>query len=197
MTRIKRNLSILTSVMLSGVALTPGHASHVPPDIEIIDADIGGSGCPEGTASVVLSADKRAISILFDQYIAEDNDYKSCNIAVALSVPAGLTVALVDIDYRGYASVPDLYGRKARFRGEYFFAGDTGPVLVEHFPRGYDANYMISHDLFGAIWAPCGADVITRANTSVRTWGSGTFFIVDTADLTTSGITFYLDWDYC
>jgi hypothetical protein len=198
MTKIRKNLRVLPSAMFAALAFVPGHASaQEPPDIQIISADIGGSGCPEGTASVVLSEDRRTMSILFDAYIAEDNDYKSCNIAVALSVPDGFTVALVDLDYRGYASIPDLYGRKARFRGEYFFAGDTGTVRFANFGRGYEGPYLIEHDVLGAVWAPCGADVITRANTSVRTWGTGTFFIVDTADLTTSGITFHLDWDYC
>jgi hypothetical protein len=198
MTKRKRSLLALLSTAFAVLALVPGHASgNEPPDIEIISANMGGNGCPQGTASVVLSGDKRTMSILFDQYIAEDRDYKSCNIAVALRVPDGFTVALLDIDYRGYASIPDLGGRKARFRAEYFFAGGTGPVRVQNFPRGYEGSYTISHDFVGAIWAPCGADVITRANTSVRTWGDGTFVIVDSADLIAGGITFYLDWDVC
>jgi hypothetical protein len=56
---------------------------------------------------------------------------------------------------------------------------------------------MISHDITGVVWAPCGAEVIARANTSIRTWGSGTFLAVDTADVTTDGVTFYLDWNEC
>ncbi len=199
MNRIRTNVFVSLAATLAALAFTPGHAiaDEEVPDIHIVSADVGGSGCPEGTASVVLSDDKRTLSILFDQYLVEDNHYASCNIAVSLHVPRGVTIALLDIDYRGYASIPDLYGRKGRFRTEYFFAGDTGPVRIENFPRGFDANFMISHDLVGAVWAPCGAEVIARANTSLKTWGRGSFLIIDTADVTTDGITFYLDWHYC
>lgn len=199
MSKTRMNVFVLLSTTVAALAFVPGRAiaDEEVPDIHIVSADIGGSGCREGTASAVLSEDKRTLSIIFDEYMAEDNHYASCNIAVALHVPPGISIALLDIDYRGYASIPDLKGRKARFRTEYFFAGDTGPVRTVNFPRGYDANFMISHDLFGAVWAPCGAEVIARANTSIRTWGTGSFLIIDTADVTSNGVTFYLDWDYC
>lgn len=199
MSRTRRNLFVLLAAPLAALVFTAGHAiaDEEVPDIHIVSADIGGSGCPEGTASVVLSEDKRTLSILFDQYMVEDNHYASCNIAVSLHVPRGVTIALLDIDYRGYGSIPDSYGKKGRFRAEYFFAGDTGPVRITNFPRGFDASFMIAHDIVGTVWAPCGAEVIARANTSLRTWGLGSFLIIDTADVTTDGITFYLDWRYC
>ena len=199
MLRTRTNIFALLSATLAALAFAPGRASadEEVPDIYISSADVGGSGCPEGTASVVLTEDKRTLTIFFDHYMAEDNQYASCNIAVALSVPPGVSIALLDIDYRGYASIPDLRGRKGRFRAEYFFAGDTGPIKTVNFPRGYDANFMISHDILGVVWAPCGAEVIARANTSIRTWGNGSLLIIDSADLTSDGVTFYLDWDYC
>jgi hypothetical protein len=198
MNRIRNDIWVLLAAALAVLAVAPGHAiGGEPPDIEIVDADIGGSGCPMDTARAVLSADKRTLSIIFDEYSGEDDEYTSCNIAVSLSVPAGFTVALIDIDYRGYASIPDEPGSKGRFRTEYFFAGDMGPVRVTNFPRGYDKNFMIRHGIKGKVWAPCGAEVIARANTSLRTWGEGSFVSIDTADVTTTGITFYLDWDEC
>jgi Domain of unknown function (DUF4360) len=201
MNKLRNNILVLLASALASlliVTVGPGHAiADPPPDIEIIEADIGGSGCPMGTAQAILSADKRTLSIIFDQYYGEDNEYASCNIAISLSVPEGFTVALIDIDYRGYASIPDLPGRKARFRTEYFFAGDMGPVRIANFGRGYDASFMILHDIVGTVWAPCGDEVIARANTSIRTWGYGSFLAIDTADVTTNGITFYLDWAEC
>jgi hypothetical protein len=200
MTRARTSACLLLSAAIAAAAVARGLAmagEDEPPDIEIIEAEIGGSGCPEGTARAVLSDDKRTLSIIFDEYMAEDSEYAHCNIAVSLSVPEGITLALVDVDYRGYASVPDESGHKAQFRTEYFFAGDMGPVRVHKFYRDYDANFMISHDIKGKVWAPCGAEVIARANTSIRTWGSGTMLSIDTADVTTDGITFDLDWDEC
>lgn len=192
------SIFILVPLALAALALVPGSAlAQDTPDIYIVDADIGGSGCPEGTASVVLSEDARTLSVFFDEYVAENSDYAACAVGVALNVPPGFTVALVDIDYRGYASVPDLPGRSARFRAEVFFAGQAGPVFVHDFPRGFDASYMIEHDILGTILAPCGDQVIARANTSLRTRGNGTLATVDTADITTTGVTFYLDWYEC
>lgn len=195
--RIRTCITVLATIAVWALAPARASAGGEPPDIEIVDADIGGSGCPQGSARAVLSADKRTLSIIFDEYVAENDEYASCNIAVSLSVPAGFTVALVDIDYRGYASVPDRPGRRARFRTEYFFAGDMGPVRVTNFPRGYDSSFVIMHDVIGKVWAPCGAEVIARANTSIRTWGYETLVSIDTADVTTQGITFYLDWAEC
>jgi hypothetical protein len=198
MTKIKNSVLVLLPAALATLAFSSGHAiADEPPDIEIVSADMGGSGCPVGTAQAVLSADKRTLSIIFDEYFGEDSEYVSCNVAVALSVPDGVTIVLVDIDYRGYASIPDLPGRKARFRSEYFFAGDMGPVKVTNFGRGYDRSFMILHDIVGKVRAPCGAEVIARANTSVRTWGEGSFLAIDTADVTTTGITFHIDWEEC
>ena len=207
MSKIRNNVLVMLAAELAILAVFftgSGRAmaneppnTDEPPNIQIVSAEIGGSGCPMGTARAVMSADKRTLSIIFDEYFGENNEYASCNIAVALSVPDGFTVALVDIDYRGYASIPDLSGRKARFRSEYFFAGDVGPVQVTNFGRGYESNFMILHNIIGTVWAPCGAEVIARVNTSVRTWGADSFLAIDTADLTTNGITFYIDWAEC
>lgn len=199
MNRVRNHILVLLSsalAMLALFALRPSPAMADPPDIEIIEVEMGGSGCPMGTAHAVLSADKRTLSIIFDQYYGEDDEYVSCNIAISLSVPAGFTVALIEIDYRGYASIPDEDGSKGRFRAEYFFAGFTGPVKIKNFPRGYEGSFMLEHDILGAVWAPCGADVIARANTSIKTWGDDSFVAIDTADVY-AGIEFHLEWDEC
>src|SRR5262249_52788568 len=58
-------------------------------DIYLGIPSYGGTGCPAGTASVTLSPDAKALSILFDTYVAEVGgtsgktlDRKSCNVAV-------------------------------------------------------------------------------------------------------------------
>ncbi len=130
MNRTGTNVFVLLLATLAAPAIAPGDATghEEVPDIEIISAVMGGSGCPDETARFTLSADKRKLSVKLDDYPAHADGYASCNIAVLLSVPAGVTIALVDIDYRGYARIPDLDGSKARLRAEYFFAGGTGPV---------------------------------------------------------------------
>src|SRR5210317_1389202 len=71
----------------------------------------GGNGCPAGSASVTLSPDAKSLSIIFDEFITETNrrkpiDRKSCNLAIPVHVPQGLSVSIIDIDYRGFVSLP-------------------------------------------------------------------------------------------
>ncbi len=192
MNRTGTNVFVLLLATLAAPAIAPGDATghEEVPDIEIISAVMGGSGCPDETASFTLSADKRKLSVRLDDYPAHADRYASCNIAVLLSVPAGVTIALVDIDYRGYARIPDLDGSRARLRAEYFFAGGTGPVGKHTFPRGFEGNYMIWPDALGTVWSPCEEQVLARANTGIRVWGSDSLVTIDE-------ITVYLDWDHC
>ena len=94
-------------------------------------ASYGGTGCPAGTAAVALSADKKSLSLRFDRYQvaaggSRSFDRKSCNLAIPLSVPQGISVSVVAVDYRGVNRLPA--GAKAQFRAEYFFAGGRGPA---------------------------------------------------------------------
>lgn len=173
------------------------------PVIEIEDADYGGSGCPEGTASVVIIGN--TLSILFDEYAAEtgygnETDRKSCNYAVALRVPQGFTIALLKIDYRGFAAIPS--GGFGRLRAEYFFAGQNGPVYTRVFPAGYFGDWMETDFVGGSVWSPCGGEVIARGNTSIIAKKSSPYssnqaeLSVDSVDLQ-AGIVYYFDWHYC
>lgn len=193
MNRARTNVFVFFLATLASPAAAPGDVlgHDDAPDIEIISAEIGGSGCPSQSASFSLSADKRKLSVELDDYPAQADRYASCNIAVLLRVPDDVRLALVDIDYRGYASIPDLHGHKGRLRAEYFFTGDTGPIGKQTFPHGYEGNYQIWPDTLGTVWASCGdEEVLARANTGIRLWGADSLVTIDK-------ITLYLDWEYC
>ena len=136
-------------------------------DIYLGEPGYGGNGCPAGTASVTLSPDQKSLSILFDEYIVETTRRrrtvrKSCNIAVPVHIPQGFSVSVIDIDYRGYNSLP----RRAfsRFSVEYFFAGVRGPVFRKTFRGELDADFTLGNQLTARsmIWSRCGADVNLR-----------------------------------
>lgn len=167
----------------------------------------GGNGCPGGSVSATLSPDQKTLSILFDQYISEAGgstgrsiDRKSCNLAIPVQVPQGMTVSLFKIDYRGFASIPP--GGQGRFNVEYFFAGSKGPVLQEVFNSGYESDYLITDKLVGqsTVWAPCGQQVNLRVNTSMmvrnRNREREALMTVDSADIR-SGIIYHLQWKSC
>lgn len=192
MNRARTNVFVSLLATLVAPAVAPGDATghEEVPDIQIISAEIGGSFCPNAPAQFVLSADKRTLSIRLHNHPAQGRRYASCNVAVLLSVPSGINLALVDLDYQGYASIPDLPGRRARLRSEYFFAGDTGPVSTHTFSRGFQGHYSIWPGDAGTVWGPCEEQVLARANTGIFMWGADSLVTIDEITLT-------LDWDRC
>lgn len=165
----------------------------------------GGTGCPAGSASVTLSPDNTALSILFDSYVAEAGngrrvDRKSCNISVPVHVPQGYSVSVFQVDYRGFNSVPR--GGQARFDAEYFWAGARGPRISRTFVGPYNDVYTVSDGLIASamVWSPCGASVNLRVNTSMMAQTNArqeqTLATVDSADIT-SGVIYHLQWRRC
>eukprot|EP00122_Pirum_gemmata_P004900 Pgem_evm1s4465 len=137
---------------------------------------ISGSGCKKGTVTTVPSPDGRALSILFDDYSAGTDGKKkkrvrkSCNIAVPVKVPNGVSIGIFKTDYRGNAYVPKVNGNEAKFSTEYFFAGSRGTQKTKTFKPGFDDDFFESDTIVGAavVWSPCGADVNFRINTNIE-----------------------------
>lgn len=176
-------------------------------DIRLGNPAYGGSGCPAGSASAALSPDSKSLSILFDQFSANAGgstrlqaDRKSCNIAIPVHVPQGMTVSIFKIDYRGFNNLP--YGAQSMFNVEYFFAGTRGPGFRKTFNGPLSTDYLLSNDLMGqaTTWSPCGQDVLLRANTSMFTRTNSSFqeamSTVDSMDIK-SGIVYHLSWQSC
>lgn len=167
----------------------------------------GGSGCPAGTASVNLSPDETELSILFDSYIVEAGgntgkrlDRKSCNVSIPVTVPQGYSVAIFQVDYRGFNLVPR--GGMSRFDAEYFWAGSRGIRQSRIFSGPVQDNYTLT-DMLAAttlVWTPCGAEVNLRANTSMTTqtnsFNQQAMSTVDSADIS-SGLVYHVQWRQC
>lgn len=165
-------------------------------------ASYGGNGCPAGTAAVALSADKKSLSLRFDRYQvaaggSRSFDRKSCNLAIPLSVPPGISVSVLSVDYRGFNRLPA--GAKAQFRAEYFFAGGQGPVLTRAFDGPLQGRFALSDAVGTKVWSACGADVILRTNTSLRVSTSGARTAsssIRSQDIKTA-IVYRLQWRHC
>lgn len=166
----------------------------------------GGTGCPAGSASVNLSPDSSALSILFDQYVAQAGgavgfDRKNCNIAVPVHVPQGFSVSVFAIDYRGFMGLPQ--GGRAQLNVNYFLAGDgqgfttsktfVGPLSTDYFKTD-------SLNLQAVVWSACGADTLLRANTTMLLRSNAhrdqAMSTVDSADIK-AGIIYHLQWRSC
>mmetsp|Transcript_20126 Transcript_20126/g.51547 ORF Transcript_20126/g.51547 Transcript_20126/m.51547 type:complete len:218 (+) Transcript_20126:143-796(+) len=158
----------------------------------------GGSGCPSGTVQVVASPDGQTLSVLFDEYSAatqgrDTRDRKSCNLALPVSVPNGISLGIFEVDYRGFVFVPNEDGASARMTAEYFWAGQRGPTRRSEFPPGFDDDFTLSDTLTGSavVFSPCGQDVNFRINTSIEARkarnGNDAEIAVDTTDIRVSG----------
>lgn len=176
-------------------------------DIRLGNPAYGGSGCPQGTASAVLSPDQKTLSILFDQYMTEAGraagrnvDRKSCNVAIPVHVPQGYSISLFQVDYRGFNQLPA--GAMARLNVGYFFAGQVGPTYRKDFYGQQNQDYLVSNSLSGQaeVWSGCGADVNLRINSSLMTqtnrYGDQAMSSVDSTDIR-SGLTYHVQWRRC
>lgn len=149
-------------------------------DIQLGQVAYGGSACPTGTVSVNLNQDKSQLYINFNQYVVEthgrnqQNSRKTCDIAIPLKLPAGLSVSLVSANYNGNVSLPA--GSHARIMNAYSFSGRSGARFKTDFHGPNDNGYSLRDPLssLASVWSGCGKDVTLRITTSTRIKTSGT-----------------------
>ena len=187
----------LTNTVLAASALlllaSQAQAAPNVSGVKINSTAYAGNGCPQGSASVVISPDKTSVSFLFDDYIAEAGghgqrtfDRKKCDIALGLKIPRGISVSLADADYRGFHDLPR--GARATFKRDYFFAGKTGPSMTKTWNGARSNDFKVTDNLavFANVWSRCGADVILRSKSAatVKTQrGREALMMVDSIDI--------------
>lgn len=195
--------SFVLAIASTLVALASENASA---QIRLGEPAYGGNGCPGGSASVTLSPDASALSILFDQYIVEAGgatnrslDRKSCNLAIPVHVPQGYSISVFQVDYRGFVAIPR--GGRGQFNVEYFFAGMRGPRQVKNFGES-NRNYEMTDRLVAQalVWSPCGAQTTLRVNTNMLVMSNArretALATVDSADVT-AGLVYHVQWRRC
>ena len=203
--------SIFRSVVLVAVAATS--VAAFADDIQILPPTYGGTGCPLGTASISLSPDQKAVSILFDQYVAQAGgssgmtlDRKSCNLTIPVQVPQGYSISVFQVDYRGFNALP--YGARSQFNVEYFFnygggyPQTRGLRQTKNFSGPQSSDYELT-DRLGVealIWTPCGAQANLRVNTSMMVTTNSrreqAMSTVDSADIS-AGLIYHIQWRRC
>jgi hypothetical protein len=152
---------------------TPAAATELIP---FGDIGYGGTGCPDGTASIVTNDDRSSALLELSAYaVGQGNrslDRQACAVAIPVSVPDGVMVAIRGVSVIGSVDLPG--GVDATLGLEAFVAGDSGtPVdLTLSGPRAgtwYRAIVIRPDDL---VWTGCGDDANLRINTSLRTKGN-------------------------
>lgn len=196
---MKKSILLLSAMMLSA----PVFAAD---GISLGEPGYGGTGCPAGTVSVTLSPDATSLSLLFDQYQVavggethKSFDRKSCNIAIPVHVPQGMSVSILKIDFRGFNHLPQ--SASSQFNVEYFFAGTRGPSFQRKFRGPLDEDYLINNALTveAIVWSGCGADVNLRTNSSMKVQtvlNKEAIASIDSEDVN-AGIIYQLQWRQC
>ncbi len=168
--------------------------------------EYGGTACPLGTVSATLSPDAKSLSLLFDKYQVEVGgttgksfDRKSCNLAIPVHVPKGMSVSALKIDFRGFNHLPQ--SASSQFNVEYFLANSRGPALEVIFNGTLNEDFFINNELTvqPLIWSGCGADVNLRTNSSlsVKTVANNeAMSSIDSEDVS-GGIIYQLQWRGC
>ena len=195
---MKKSILLFSTLLLSAPVFAD--------DISLGEPGYGGTGCPADTVSVTLSPDAKSLSLLFDQYevavggdTGKSFDRKSCNIAIPVHVPQGMSVSVLNIDFRGFNHLPQ--SATSQFNVEYFFAGTRGPSFKRTFRGPLDEDYLINNNLTveAVAWSGCGADVNLRTNSSMRAQtvsNRAAMASIDSEDVN-AGIIYHLQWRQC
>jgi hypothetical protein len=173
-----------------------------------------GSGCPGGTASSILSPDRKTLTVLFDQYIVEAgspsalrSNTKSCHLQIPFKVPLGFRVQVVRLDYRGFNFVPS--GGQNRYSTTYAMNEKMAQkalgkkVKKNHIFKGpVNENYTLIGRVKGAHWSGCGEDfnlhVVTEVNAVSNQRLEQTIATVDSIDTAPiDKLNYHLRWKSC
>lgn len=177
-----------------------------PADLQIGDVSYGGTGCPAGSAGIIISPDKTSFFISFDRFIAEAGgnsgrplDRKSCALAIPVTIPAGYSLSLIPAGIKGFVSLPA--GGEGEVNVESFFAGAQGPRLTKTFqgPLEKDFSLTFPDSEESSTYSPCGGTTNLRVNTSVLVkaseGGQNAVIIIDNPD--NQGQLFLIKWKQC
>jgi hypothetical protein len=161
---------------LAAVALSSSALAQAPTSVQIRSVSYAGSGCPAGSVAENLAPDFKALTLLFDSYIAEigpgvplRESRKNCQVLVDLLFPNGWSFSVIDVDYRGYVSAER--GVTATQASAYYFQGQSATGRLETNMRGpVDRDYQIRDTLglSAQIWSPCGARGALNINSQIR-----------------------------
>lgn len=141
-----------------------------------------GSGCRNVEDPIV---DGNSVTLVLADYVAAKNgpgiDRATCDVAVEVDLPAGVTVSLNDVTYKGFSR--GVNARSSFFR-EYFFAGDfagdrrftvidyDGAGRADFVQNDSDAystrgGEFTARDRVLSVRESCGGDVVWRVNTAL------------------------------
>lgn len=138
--------------------------------VSLGNVTVQGSGCSaKAPAYTELDLTKNVIDITLKSFVVSNSearkvDYKACNLAVPLQLPAGkrLTISLIDVAGEVRPQSADLLSTSTlRFEG--FLAGQKGKVQTKTVALGSEARTVLFRKT-DVITTGCGTSEILRLN---------------------------------
>ncbi len=183
---VKQILLLMATAFFSCVTMAGKIIMVGDVPVEVTDVGVNGSGCPTGSIDVTATEDNTQVVILFSEYRAITDSVNTlavadCNISLGLAVPAGFSVGIVDIDWRG--TVVAGAGSFINFHREFFFSGDRGESVDEFWSVPGFENFFLEDDPAFITYSSCsGNPLIARADTSATVIGANSLFTLRSAD---------------
>jgi hypothetical protein len=170
-----------------------------------------GTGCPAGSVALTVSPDESAVSVLFNSFVVEAGgqtskrlDEKTCGISIPIEVPAGYSLSVATVDYRGYVFSPkqNIFNNMSV---DYNWFGHPGRHYETKFSGPIEQNFTISQQVVSNMrqWSKCGqkSNLVIAANLKTRTnpQNDSTILALDSIDGTgsASGLRFHVAWQPC
>lgn len=158
--------------------------------------------CGASDYTVIPSPDGTSISVLFDNFSASTpgNPWVACNVRIPLNLPAGYSMGLYRMDYRGFVHAET---GGARVAIDYGFGKAEPRRHVHHFDRATDGEFTFT-DTLGAGQmkrAGCGEKAaidLTATLMLPRDRDPGqSELTLDSVDGAPGGVTFLVDLKPC
>ena len=160
-----------------GSETVAAHIRRDPGGSYFAEVTANGTGCPAGTWDTQLSPDGQSFKLIFSAFEAEVDrttavSIKNCLVSIKLHSPQGLSYAVQDVYYGGYAYLEE--GVEARMVSNTYFQGDPSrnqqPETTFGGPK--DDTYLIqdTRNQIEAepVWSPCGVERNLNINTTLR-----------------------------
>ncbi len=167
----ERNISMsylrIAGAVFAAFVAGQAMAQDTPSYVNINSITAAGSGCPIGTIGKNISADRKAFTLTFSEYLAEvypgsttSDSRRNCTFTIDLDFPTGWTYSLVSFDYRGYLFLDS--GVTATSSAKYYFQSDIEGVDFNSSvsgPADQDYHFRDQIGLGAVIWSPdCTGD---------------------------------------
>lgn len=133
----------------------------------------GNSGCPQGSYAVINSPDGGSLSVLFDDFVVEaggstgvQSAAKTCMLEIPLGLPAGYSLGIYKVDYRGFAALGR--GELAELRVDYNLGPRANGRRFRRKVKGlYEGDFVFTETLGAGQMKRVGCCETAKLNVSI------------------------------